>query len=761
MCSARSCVPPSLDVINVATGHIVNSVAMTLDGLRPTSVALSPDGSQVYVARAADFGGPSPGELVIRDAVTLQTTGTVAVGRAPADIAVSPDGSRAFVVNTDSNDVTVVALATGVVVATVTVGASPTSAVVIPDGSAVYVTNAAGDSVSRISTATNTVTTTTSVGAQPTGIDVTPDGSRVVVATAGRPPSGGSSVTVIDTLTNAVTATFPLVTPDIPPASFGRPTTPPAHIAAVSNTRAYASFSGDPDGGVWLIDFTTGSIVTVTSVPWPVNIALDGSHSRLFIVASVGIDLSALEAIDTSTAGHTNIARGLWVDVAITPASVSCLFEAGPSPAFVAAAGGSGQWTVPAPAGCGWTLTSADSGIAFDTPMGTGPGTVGYTISAATAPRRFTIAAGRQRLIVDQTIPAMGVDMPNGETHQQPFAVTGWAIDRTAVPPQSLFGSPGVDFVDTWAYPASGAAPIYVGPSQPPFARPDVLALFGQNYNFSGWGVPIANLPSGTYTLAFFAHSTRSNTFNNTATRVVTVRAAAPMLVVDTPRAEATVRLPFNIGGWAVDPPAAKNGGPGIDLIHVWAYPASGAAPMFVGQTATGRSRPDVGAYLGSTFSTSGFLLTVTTLPPGRYTLAVYGRSTATSTFSVVKTVAITVAASAPRMVVDLPVANATVTSPFQVFGWALDLSASSGTGVDAVHVWAYPLGGGAPMFAGAATFMDRPDVGAAFGSQYTPAGFHVSVTALPAGTYDLVVFARSVVAGAFNNTKIVRVTVQ
>jgi hypothetical protein len=62
MCSARNCVPPSLDVINVARGHIVNSVAMALDGLHPTSVALSPDGSKVYVARAADVASTA-GEL--------------------------------------------------------------------------------------------------------------------------------------------------------------------------------------------------------------------------------------------------------------------------------------------------------------------------------------------------------------------------------------------------------------------------------------------------------------------------------------------------------------------------------------------------------------------------------------------------------------------------------------------------------------------------------------------------------------------------
>ena len=125
----------------------------------------------------------------------------------------------------------------------------------------------------------------------------------------------------------------------------------------------------------------------------------------------------------------------------------------------------------------------------------------------------------------------------------------------------------------------------------------------------------------------------------------------------------------------------------------MWAYPASGAAPTFVGQATTTRPRPDVGAYLGNDVDDLGVPPTVTSLPPGAYTLAVYGRSTATLAFSVVQEVVISVAASAPRMVVDLPVANATVAAPFQMFGWALDLSAASGNGVDAVHVWAYPPG--------------------------------------------------------------------
>lgn len=54
-----------------------------------------------------------------------------------------------------------------------------------------------------------------------------------------------------------------------------------------------------------------------------------------------------------------------------------------------------------------------------------------------------------------------------------------------------------------------------------------------------------------------------------------------------------------------------------------------------------------------------------------------------------------------------------------------------------------------------------RPDVAAAFGAQFGMAGFHLGNATQPPGTYDLVVFARSSVVTAFNNSAVVRITVQ
>ena len=83
-------------------------------------------------------------------------------------------------------------------------------------------------------------------------------------------------------------------------------------------------------------------------------------------------------------------------------------------------------------------------------------------------------------------------------------------------------------------------------------------------------------------------------------------------------------------------------------------------------------------------------------------------------------------------------------------------------TGIDTLHVWAYPLAGGAPVFLGTPTLGGaRPDVAAIHGDQFRGSGFTLAVQGLPPGIYDLAVFPWSNVTGAFAPPKIVHVTVR
>ena len=115
-----------------------------------------------------------------------------------------------------------------------------------------------------------------------------------------------------------------------------------------------------------------------------------------------------------------------------------------------------------------------------------------------------------------------------------------------------------------------------------------------------------------------------------------------------------------------------------------------------------------------------------------------------------------------PFMWIDEPQDRSTVVQPRIAGGWAIDLGAASGSGVDAIHVWAFPVGGGPAVFvAQAASSGARPDVGAGFGSQFTNSGYSYIINGLSPGVYDLGVYAHSTVSGTFNQFRVVRITVR
>jgi len=101
------------------------------------------------------------------------------------------------------------------------------------------------------------------------------------------------------------------------------------------------------------------------------------------------------------------------------------------------------------------------------------------------------------------------------------------------------------------------------------------------------------------------------------------------------------------------------------------------------------------------------------------------------------------------------------VSSSFEIAGWAIDEAAKTGTGIDAVHVWAYPATGAAPIFLGVAKYGDaRPDIAALFGDEFLPSSYSLGVHDLAPGTYDVVVYPHSAVTGDFHGAKVVRVIV-
>jgi YVTN family beta-propeller protein len=213
----------SVSVIDTASDAVVATIAL---GANPSALAVTPNGAWLYVLLAS-------GVVEVVDTVTYATVATVAIGGTSGGIAITPDGTRAYVA---AGLVSVVDTATNTVVRTFPaetaampdVATSAVGVALLPDGSRAYVTTttfffgdigfSAGGGIAVVDTAIDTVTQTIWLDALPGPIALTPDGSRAYVAIdaiwvdtgygAGFLP--GRSVTVVDTLTNAVAGSIDL-----------------------------------------------------------------------------------------------------------------------------------------------------------------------------------------------------------------------------------------------------------------------------------------------------------------------------------------------------------------------------------------------------------------------------------------------------------------------------------------------------------------------------------------------------------------------
>ena len=181
-------------------------------GSSPSDVAVSPDGRYVHVANAGD-GEFTAGSVSIIDTSTNTVvaelvTGSGVISTIPHALAVTPDGSKVYVANAGEGTVSVIDTATKQVVGDpVFVGGEPFDVAVSPDGSWVYVANNGDGTVSVIDTTTDQVVDTITVGAGdtrsgPYAVAVSPDGSQLYV---GR---NDDTVWVVDTTTNEVTGAF-------------------------------------------------------------------------------------------------------------------------------------------------------------------------------------------------------------------------------------------------------------------------------------------------------------------------------------------------------------------------------------------------------------------------------------------------------------------------------------------------------------------------------------------------------------------------
>lgn len=171
--------------------------------LAPAAMALSPDGSKLYVACYVD-GNPLNGTVQIINTATNLITDTIPGFFGPFAIAIAPDGNRAYVTNFGSNNFTpigsslsVIDLNSKQIIETIALNIQPASISITPDGKYAYVTNYntlyAGASFTELTAEQGSVTIidlisdqviapTINVGESPAGIAIKNDGQFAYVS---------------------------------------------------------------------------------------------------------------------------------------------------------------------------------------------------------------------------------------------------------------------------------------------------------------------------------------------------------------------------------------------------------------------------------------------------------------------------------------------------------------------------------------------------------------------------------------------------
>ncbi len=166
-----------------------------------------------------------------------------------------------------------------------------------------YVTNANDNTVSVIDTSTNAVTATIAVGSVPEGVAISPDGTRVYVANL-----FDGTISVIDTASNTVIATIPAGSN-------------PAFLAVTPDGKSL--YVPEPfNGNVLVLSTATNTVTASIAVPIlgdAVALTPDGARAYVRSRESVSVIDTATNTVVQSIAVNTTPPPQLALGIAVTP----------------------------------------------------------------------------------------------------------------------------------------------------------------------------------------------------------------------------------------------------------------------------------------------------------------------------------------------------------------------------------------------------------------------------------------------------------
>jgi autotransporter-associated beta strand protein/YVTN family beta-propeller protein len=223
----------NLLVVDAVSWWLMQTLAYPASGASMHGIAVSSDGSHVYVTGA----GNELYDWVVgtNRGVTFSRTIVLPGGSDPCGVAVSADGARAYVCLSIANKLAVIDLSTGTVTSQISVGIAPWDVVLSPDGGTAYVSDwggrlpvsgdltatsagtpvvidsrgvGASGAVSFVDLTAGVETAQVPTGLHPSALALSQDGNTLYVANA-----NSDTVTVIDTQAKTAKETI-LVRPD-------------------------------------------------------------------------------------------------------------------------------------------------------------------------------------------------------------------------------------------------------------------------------------------------------------------------------------------------------------------------------------------------------------------------------------------------------------------------------------------------------------------------------------------------------------------
>lgn len=299
----------SIALILTASNQVLTTTALAV-GVDPLALVASPDGRRVYVAGGA-------GGVVVLDAATIQVLGAIAVpaGNAvwdnPNGIAISPDGSTLYVSdNRDGGTVSVIDSATRSITRQISVaaGMTPLGLAVHPDAATLYINLA--DSAGGSQDVLRIVDTSTwasrdvvlTLPGRPTGIAVRPDGGMVYVA-----QQSTGALSYYDTTTDSASGIAGLSSPT------GVAVSPDGQRVFVSNHGSDSVSVHDAVFNATVANFGVGS--------GPLGIAISPDGASAYTANSTHRTLSAIGGNYTLTVARSGNGYGT---VTSSPAGIDC-----------------------------------------------------------------------------------------------------------------------------------------------------------------------------------------------------------------------------------------------------------------------------------------------------------------------------------------------------------------------------------------------------------------------------------------------------